>query len=101
MVRLLNAVLQQAVKDQASDIHLEPFEESFRIRYRVDGALFEIESPPTYLAPALIARVKVMADLDIAESRVPQDGRIALSVEGRVRSICASPHYQRCTARAA
>jgi type IV pilus assembly protein PilB len=83
VVRLLNAVLQQAVKDQASDIHLEPFEESFRIRYRVDGSLFEIESPPTYLAPALIARVKVMADLDIAESRVPQDGRIALSVEGR------------------
>lgn len=83
VVRLLNAVLNQAVKDQASDIHLEPFEDTFRIRYRVDGALFEIESPPLYLAPALIARVKVMADLDIAETRVPQDGRIALSVEGK------------------
>lgn len=83
VVRLLNAVLQQAVKDQASDIHLEPFEDTFRIRYRVDGSLFEIESPPNYLAPALVARVKVMADLDIAETRVPQDGRIALSVEGR------------------
>lgn len=83
VVRLLNAVLQQAVKDQASDIHLEPFENLFRVRYRVDGALFEIESPPAYLAPALIARVKVMADLDIAETRVPQDGRIALSVEGK------------------
>ncbi|MBI3820067.1 MAG: Flp pilus assembly complex ATPase component TadA [Planctomycetes bacterium] len=83
VVRLLNAVLQQAIRDQASDIHLEPFEDSFRVRYRVDGALFEIEAPPAYLAPALIARVKVMADLDIAETRVPQDGRIALSVEGK------------------
>jgi type IV pilus assembly protein PilB len=82
-VRLLNAVLQQAVRDQASDIHLEPFEDTFRIRYRVDGSLFEIEAPPPYLAPALVARVKVMADLDIAETRVPQDGRIALSVDGK------------------
>ncbi|MFN0204954.1 MAG: GspE/PulE family protein [Planctomycetota bacterium] len=83
VVRLLNAVLQQAVRDQASDVHLEPFEDIFRIRYRVDGSLFEIEAPPPYLAPALIARVKVMADLDIAETRVPQDGRIALSVDGK------------------
>ncbi len=90
VVRLLNAVLQQAVKDQASDVHLEPFEHQFRIRYRVDGSLFEIESPPPYLASALIARVKVMADLDIAETRVPQDGRIALRLAGHAIDLRVS-----------
>jgi len=90
VVRLLNAVLQQAIKDQASDIHLEPFEGAFRIRYRVDGSLFEIEAPPSYLAPALIARVKVMADLDIAEARIPQDGRIQMSLDGRAVDLRVS-----------
>ena len=83
VVKLLNYVLYQAIRDKASDIHLEPFEEDFKIRYRVDGALFELEAPPAHLAVALISRVKVMADLDIAETRLPQDGRIELTVGGR------------------
>jgi type IV pilus assembly protein PilB len=83
VVKLLNYVLYQAIRDKASDIHLEPFEEDFKIRYRVDGALFELEAPPNHLAVALISRVKVMADLDIAETRLPQDGRIELTVGGR------------------
>ncbi len=83
VVKLLNYVLYQAIRDRASDIHLEPFEEDFKIRYRVDGALFELEAPPPHLAVALISRVKVMADLDIAETRLPQDGRIELTVGGR------------------
>jgi type IV pilus assembly protein PilB len=83
VVKLLNYILFQAVRDKASDIHLEPFENDFKIRYRVDGVLFELEAPPPHLAVALISRVKVMADLDIAETRIPQDGRIELSVGGR------------------
>ena len=83
VVKLLNFILYQAVRDQASDIHLEPFEDDFKIRYRVDGVLYELKAPPPHLAVALISRVKVMADLDIAETRIPQDGRIELSVGGR------------------
>ncbi|HMQ20919.1 MAG TPA: ATPase, T2SS/T4P/T4SS family, partial [Planctomycetota bacterium] len=83
VVKLLNFILYQAVRDQASDIHLEPFEDDFKIRYRVDGVLFELKAPPPHLAVALISRVKVMADLDIAETRIPQDGRIELAVGGR------------------
>jgi type IV pilus assembly protein PilB len=83
VVRLLNSILHQAIKDRASDVHLEVFESSFRIRYRVDGSLYEIESPPAHLAVPLVARIKVMADLDIAETRLPQDGRIELSIDGR------------------
>jgi len=83
VVKLLNYILYQAVRDQASDIHLEPFEDDFKIRYRVDGVLYEIQAPPAHLAIALISRVKVMSDLDIAETRIPQDGRIELSVGGR------------------
>ena len=83
VVKLLNFILYQAVRDKASDIHLEPFEEDFQIRYRVDGVLYELKSPPPHLAVALISRVKVMSDLDIAETRIPQDGRIELSVGGR------------------
>ncbi len=83
VVKLLNYILYQAIRDKASDIHLEPFEHDFKIRYRVDGALFELEAPPPHLAEALIARVKVMSDLDIAETRLPQDGRIELTVGGR------------------
>ena len=83
VVKLLNYILYQAIRDRASDIHLEPFEHDFKIRYRVDGSLFELEAPPPHLAEALIARVKVMADLDIAETRLPQDGRIELTVGGR------------------
>ncbi len=83
VVRLLNSILHQAVKDRASDVHFEVFEATFRIRYRVDGSLYEIESPPGHLAQPLVARIKVMADLDIAETRLPQDGRIELSIDGR------------------
>ncbi|MCC6405951.1 MAG: type II/IV secretion system protein [Planctomycetes bacterium] len=83
VVRLLNSILHQAIKDRASDVHFESFDEEFRIRYRVDGALYEIEAPPSHLAVPLVARIKVMADLDIAETRMPQDGRIELSIDGR------------------
>jgi type IV pilus assembly protein PilB len=83
VVKLLNYILYQAIRDKASDVHLEPFEGDFKIRYRVDGSLFELEAPPPHLAEALIARVKVMSDLDIAETRLPQDGRIELTVGGR------------------
>src|SRR5690606_22981138 len=83
VVKLLNYILWQAIRDKASDIHLEPFEDEFKIRYRVDGSLYELEAPPAHLAVALISRVKVMADLDIAETRLPQDGRIELTVGGK------------------
>jgi type IV pilus assembly protein PilB len=83
VVRLLNSILHQAIKDRASDVHFELFDDRFRIRYRVDGALFEVESPPIHLAVPLVARIKVMSDLDIAETRMPQDGRIELSIDGR------------------
>lgn len=90
VVKLLNYILYQAIRDKASDIHLEPFEGEFKIRYRVDGALYELEAPPPHLAIALISRVKVMADLDIAETRMPQDGRIELTVGGRAVDVRVS-----------
>lgn len=80
--KLLNMILLLAIKDQASDIHFEPFEEDFRVRVRADGVLYEMVPPPRHLANALVSRVKVMADLDIAERRLPQDGRIELNVGG-------------------
>jgi len=83
VVRLLNSILHRAVKDRASDIHFEVFEGQFRIRYRVDGSLYEIEAPPPHLSLPLISRIKVMSDLDITETRMPQDGRIELSIDGR------------------
>jgi len=76
IVRFVNLVLLQAVKDRASDIHFEPFEHEFRIRYRVDGALYEMTPPPKHLALPVISRIKVMANLNISERRLPQDGRI-------------------------
>lgn len=82
VIHFVNLVLHQAVKDGASDIHFEPFENEFKIRYRVDGALFEMAPPPKDLALPIISRVKVIAGLDIAESRLPQDGRIQLPVAG-------------------
>ncbi|NLE29459.1 MAG: Flp pilus assembly complex ATPase component TadA [Phycisphaerae bacterium] len=81
--KLLNLILFQAIRDKAADIHFEPFEEEFRIRYRIDGVLYEMESPPRHVAMALASRVKVMANLDIAERRVPQDGRIPLTLRGQ------------------
>ena len=90
VVKLLNYVLFMAIRDQASDIHLEPFEDEFKVRYRIDGILFELRSPPAHLATALVSRVKVMANLDIAETRIPQDGRIDLLVGGRKVDIRVS-----------
>ena len=80
VVRLVNLVLLQAIKDKASDIHFEPFEDEFKMRYRIDGILYEMIPPPRHLALPIISRIKVMADLDIAERRLPQDGRIELTV---------------------
>jgi len=83
IVRFVNLVLLQAVQDRASDIHFEPFETEFRIRYRVDGALYEMSPPPKHLALPVISRIKVMANLNISERRVPQDGRIAYMLGSR------------------
>ena len=80
--KLLNIVLLTAIKEHASDIHFEPFEDEFRIRIKADGVLYELVPPPRHLAFAITTRIKVMADLDIAERRVPQDGRIELTVGG-------------------
>lgn len=80
--KLLNLVLLQAIRDKASDIHFEPFETEYKMRYRIDGVLYEMIPPPKYIAAALSSRIKVMANLDIAERRLPQDGRISLSVQG-------------------
>jgi type IV pilus assembly protein PilB len=82
VVKLLNMILLQAIRDRAADIHLEPFEHEFKVRYRVDGVLYEMMPPPIHLARSVISRVKVMANLDIAETRLPQDGRIELNVGG-------------------
>jgi type IV pilus assembly protein PilB len=83
IVRFVGLVLQQAIKDRASDIHFEPFETDFRIRYRVDGALYEMAPPPKHLALPVISRLKVMANLNISERRMPQDGRINLNILNR------------------
>lgn len=81
--RLLNLVLMQAIKDKASDIHFEPFELEFKMRYRIDGVLYEMVPPPRHLALPIVSRIKVMANLDIAEHRMPQDGRIELTVNSK------------------
>lgn len=80
--KLLNMVMLLAIKDQASDIHFEPFEDEFKIRVKADGQLYEMVPPPRHLANAIVSRIKVMAELDIAERRLPQDGRIELNVGG-------------------
>ncbi|MHC4734693.1 MAG: GspE/PulE family protein [Planctomycetota bacterium] len=81
--KLLNLVLLQAIRDKASDIHFEPFENEYKMRYRIDGVLYEMVPPPKYIAAALSSRIKVMANLDIAERRLPQDGRISLTVQSQ------------------
>ncbi len=83
IIRFVNLILQQAIRDKASDIHFEPFEDQFRIRYRIDGALYEMAPPPKSLALPVISRVKVLANLNIAENRIPQDGRIKMTISGR------------------
>ncbi len=80
--KLLNMVMLLAIRDQASDIHFEPFEDEFKIRVKADGVLYEMVPPPRHLANAIVSRIKVMANLDIAERRMPQDGRIELNVGG-------------------
>nr|AAM92868.1 kinase E [Gluconacetobacter diazotrophicus] len=82
VIRLVNQIVSRAVETHASDIHIEPFEDRLRVRYRYDGVLHEVESPPAHLIPAIISRIKIMARLDIAERRLPQDGRIKLAVRG-------------------
>jgi len=83
IVRFVDLILYQAIRDCASDVHFEPFENEFKIRYRVDGALYEMSPPPRHLALPVISRVKVMANMNIAERRLPQDGRIQKNIAGR------------------
>lgn len=103
IIRLINAILSQAVKEQASDIHIETFEDRLSIRYRIDGVLAEVLSPKRMLAPLLVSRLKVMAKLDIAEKRIPQDGRISVRIAGHAidirMSTIPSAHGERVVLR--
>ncbi len=90
IIRLINALFTEAVKVDASDIHVEPFERRLRVRFRVDGVLRDVLQPNRALAPLLVSRIKVMAKLDIAEKRVPQDGRISLRIAGRAVDVRVS-----------
>jgi len=103
IIRVINALLTEAVKAGASDVHVEPFESRLSVRFRVDGVMREIMTPPRHLAPLLVSRIKVMSRLDIAEKRLPQDGRISLRVAGRpvdVRvSTLPSGHGERVVLR--
>jgi len=83
VIRLVNLIISRAIETRASDIHFEPFEDQFRVRYRIDGVLHDVESPPKRLQAAIVSRVKIMAKLNIAERRLPQDGRIMLRVKGK------------------
>ncbi len=96
IVKFVDVVIQQAIRDKASDIHFEPFEKNFRIRYRVDGALYEMPPPPKSLAIPVVSRVKIISGLNISERRRPQDGRIQLKVSGRpvaLRVSCLPTSY--------
>ena len=90
VIRLINALLSQAIREQASDIHIETFEDNLIVRFRIDGVLQEVLSPRRALAPLLVSRLKVMAKLDIAEKRVPQDGRISVKIAGHAVDIRVS-----------
>ncbi len=90
VIRLINALLSQAIREQASDIHIETFEDNLVVRFRIDGVLQEVLSPRRALAPLLVSRLKVMAKLDIAEKRVPQDGRISVKIAGHAVDIRVS-----------
>jgi len=90
IIRLLNALLSEAIKEGASDVHVETFEETLKIRFRLDGMLREVLTPPRVLSPLVISRIKVMAKLDIAEKRLPQDGRITLRIGGRAVDVRVS-----------
>lgn len=103
VIRLINAILSQAVREKASDIHLETFESNLVVRYRVDGVLTEVLRPKRMLAPLLVSRLKVMAKLDIAEKRIPQDGRISVKIAGHAidirMSTIPSAHGERIVLR--
>ncbi len=103
IIRLINAILSQAVRDHASDVHIETFEDRLSVRYRIDGVMMEVLSPKKMLAPLLVSRLKVMARLDIAEKRVPQDGRISVKIAGHsvdIRmSTIPSAHGERVVLR--
>ncbi len=90
VIRLINAILSQAVREKASDIHIEPYEEKLSVRFRIDGVLTEVLTPKLVLAPLLVSRIKVMARLDIAEKRLPQDGRISVKLAGHAIDIRVS-----------
>ncbi|WP_281173789.1 type II secretion system ATPase GspE [Deferrisoma camini] len=103
VIRLVNGILFQAVKDRASDIHIEPFERELQIRYRIDGVLYPVLTPPKALQAPITSRVKVMAGLDIAEKRLPQDGRIRIKIAGKdidIRvSVLPTAHGERVVLR--
>ncbi len=83
VIRLVNLIISRAIESRASDVHIEPFEKDLKVRYRIDGILYDVESPPRRLKAAIISRVKIMAKLNIAERRIPQDGRIKMKVLGK------------------
>lgn len=90
IIKLVNHILYQAVKRDASDIHIEPYEKELRVRYRIDGVLHDVYSPPKRAQPAIISRIKVMSNLNIAEKRIPQDGRIAIKIADKPMDIRVS-----------
>ena len=103
VIRLANLIIVQAIKDRSSDIHIEPFEKTVRLRYRIDGALVDVTPPPKNMQVPLISRLKIMSNLDIAERRLPQDGRMRVRVSGRdidLRvSILPTVHGEKCVLR--
>jgi type II secretion system protein E len=90
VIKLVNLILHQAIQERASDIHVEPHERELRVRYRVDGVLHDASSPPRHLHPAIISRIKIMADMDIAERRLPQDGRVRIKLSDRMIDLRVS-----------
>ncbi len=90
IIRLMNVIISQAVKERASDIHIEPYEAELRVRYRIDGVLYKVLSPPRSYHAAIVSRIKIMASLNIAERRLPQDGRIKITLSGREIDIRVS-----------
>ncbi|HSM69250.1 MAG TPA: ATPase, T2SS/T4P/T4SS family, partial [Xanthomonadales bacterium] len=90
VIRLVNLIMQRAVEARASDIHIEPFENRLKVRYRIDGVLQEVEAPPSSSTAAVISRIKIMAKLNIAERRLPQDGRIMHRVQGKALDLRVS-----------
>ncbi|HEX4645624.1 MAG TPA: ATPase, T2SS/T4P/T4SS family, partial [Verrucomicrobiae bacterium] len=103
VIKLANLILVQAIKDRASDIHVEPFEKSLRLRYRVDGSLLDVTPPPKQMQLALASRLKIMSSLDIAERRLPQDGRMRVRVAGKDYDLRVSflptVHGEKCVLR--